>query len=521
MWQTTATVISGEDRSLWTGFFLRGYQSGPMLSRLSFRILYLRNMKQVLVFGNNGTASVLKHFFMQQAPQCQLTVINEFPADEPARKELIGEAALVISLGGAHHQAIAEECIACGTHFITPGRVNEKIMDLRSQIEQRNILFLYEMGFDPGLDHMSALHCINGIRAEGGDIRALHLHSGRLVAAEHDDNPWHHKTTDAQQLVHEGKEGAVYKDKGAVVQLKHEEIFDGARLVEFPGLGFLSWYPVADSMRYVPLYGLAGADTVIRTTLRHPDFIYGWKNVVDLRLTGEYPSYHTGGMSLADFFRLHFDRHGFSGWLEKKMMERFAQTKEILDKLMQFMEVEQEANELASEYPGNILMVDEKGKLENIDLEEVKDKAAAIVAYKMHEANLTLKQLFFLGMDDQETLIGQGMTNPANIMAMALEKKMSLQPGEHDMIVMLHEVEYALHGEKAVLTSSLLIKGNAEHTAADTVSGLILGVTAKLMMTGQISLKGLHIPVLPEIYEPVLKELNRNGIVFEEQRRLL
>ena len=480
-------------------------------------------MKQVLAFGKGGVADVLKDFLSKEAVSYhwQVNMPEYSPADEAARKELIRNADLVISFDPLQHQRIAEDCIECGTHLVTSGRINEKIMNQRSRLDSSNLLFLYEMGFDPGLDHMNALHCINNIREQGGNITGLHSHSGRLVAAEHDDNPWHFKTSDPHQLIQEGKRGAVYKDKGAIVRLNYKDIFDGSRLAEFPGLGFLGWYPVTDSMGYIPLYGLYNTDTVVRTTLRHPDFMYGWKNVADLHLTDASPDYDTEGRSLADFFRIHFEKYGFSGWLEKKMMERFTQTKDILEKLMQFMEVEEQAIEGGKEYPGNILMVDEKGKLENIDLDAVKDKAAAIVAYKMHEANLTLKQLFFLGMDDQETLINKGQCSAADVLTMALKKKISFNPGEHDMAVMMHEIEYELQGERSVLTSSLLVKGTDDHTATDTITGLMLGIAAKLVLTAQINLKGLHIPMSPEIYEPVLSELRRNGIAFEEQRKPL
>ena len=183
------------------------------------------------------------------------------------------------------------------------------------------------------------------------------------------------------------------------------------------------------------------------------------------------------------------------------------------------MEVEQEANEHNKDYRNNILMVDEKGKLENIDLEDVKDKAAATVAYKMHEANLTLKQLFFLGMDDQETMINDGRCSAEDVLTMANNKKMSFSTGEPDLAIMMHELEYQLQGERHILTSSLSIKGNNDHAAADIVTGLMLGITAKLLLTAQINLKGLHIPISPKIYEPVLNELGKNGIMFEEQRK--
>ncbi|HYF29964.1 MAG TPA: saccharopine dehydrogenase C-terminal domain-containing protein [Chitinophagaceae bacterium] len=478
-------------------------------------------MKHVLAFGTGGAVTALRYYFSTDH-QYACTIISEVPSDEAGRQALINNAQLVISMVDAEQQQwIAQDCIQCGRHLVSPAGINEKIMNLRPQVENSNMLFLYEMGFDPGLDHMSALHCINRLRLQGAHIRSVYSHSGRLVLPEHDNNPWHCKTDNAHQLINTGKAGAVYKERDRVHQLKYEEIFNASRLIEFPATGFLSWYPVADSMGYIPLYGLNDVETFIRTNLQHPDFIYGWKNVIDLKLTSEQSMYETDGMTLADFFRVHFDKHGFSGWLEQKMVERFSQTKQILEKLMQFMEVEQAALEGGHGSPDNILMVDEKGKLENIDLGEVKDKAAAMVAYKMHEANLTLKQLFFLGMDDQQTVINKGKCSAAGVLQFALQQKLSLQPHEHDMALMMHEIEYELQGERSVMQSNLLLRGTDHYLAHEMVTGLTLGIAAKLILEGQLRLKGLHIPVLPEIYEPVLNELRRNGVLFmEEQRRV-
>jgi saccharopine dehydrogenase-like NADP-dependent oxidoreductase len=153
-----------------------------------------------------------------------------------------------------------------------------------------------------------------------------------------------------------------------------------------------------------------------------------------------------------------------------------------------------------------------------MNLEEIKVNAAATVAHKMHEANLTLKQLFFLGMDDEETKIDKGFCSAADVMQLALEKKLALQPAEKDMIVMLHEIESEAGGRKSEIRSSLVVKGeNSLRTAMAKTVGLPLGIAAKLILNGTIQVKGLHIPVKKEIYEPVLKELEELGIKFKEE----
>jgi len=151
-------------------------------------------------------------------------------------------------------------------------------------------------------------------------------------------------------------------------------------------------------------------------------------------------------------------------------------------------------------------------------IEEVKDKAAESVAGKMHEANLSMKQLFFLGLDD-ETTINKGLCSAADVLQFILEKKLALQPEDKDMIVMMHEIEYEIDGIKSSVKSSLVLEGeDSIHTAMAKTVGLPLGIAAKLILDNKIKETGLHIPVTPSIYEPVLAELEEHGIVFHEMR---
>lgn len=189
---------------------------------------------------------------------------------------------------------------------------------------------------------------------------------------------------------------------------------------------------------------------------------------------------------------------------------------------MRLMEAEEEANEQGETPIENFMMVSETGDLTNIELDDVKDSAAAVVAAKMHEANLTLKQLFYLGMDDDQTFIDKGKCSAADVLQLALEQKLALDSDDKDMIVMLHEIEYTLGGKKNAIHSSLFVKGdNSLHTAMAKTVGLPLGIAAKLILTGKINMTGIHIPVTSEIYQPVLEELKKYGILFIEKRKIV
>src|SRR5262249_3817441 len=154
------------------------------------------------------------------------------------------------------------------------------------------------------------------------------------------------------------------------------------------------------------------------------------------KLTDETPQYETDGKTLYQLFREHMDKNGFSKWLEQKLHERFDKSKELLESLMKLMEAEQEAVDEGEKFPESFMTADDKGNLETIEIDEVKDRAAAVLAHNMHEANLTLKQLFFIGLDDKETTVNKGLCSAADVLQFALEKKISLRSYDKDMIVM-------------------------------------------------------------------------------------
>jgi saccharopine dehydrogenase-like NADP-dependent oxidoreductase len=126
--------------------------------------------------------------------------------------------------------------------------------------------------------------------------------------------------------------------------------------------------------------------------------------------------------------------------------------------------------------------------------------------------------LFYLGLDDEVTPVNLGTCSAADVLQLALEKKLMLQPQDKDMVVMLHEITYTKDETTYKTTSSFVLKGeDGKHTAMAQTVGLPLAIATKLILNGKINLRGLHIPVNKEIYEPVLKELEMHGIKFAEE----
>jgi saccharopine dehydrogenase-like NADP-dependent oxidoreductase len=500
-------------------------------------------MKHILLFGAGKSATVLIDYLKEisvennyrvtvadgnlevaQAKVGEHSHVQATHADvenEFERHKLVKQADVVISLlPPSLHYLVALDCLEYGKHLLTASYVDNRLKALQPEIESKNLLFLCEMGLDPGIDHMTAMELIHRIKAFGGTITSFKSHCGGLIAPESDTNPWHYKISwNPRNVILAGKSGARYKENGTEVSLTYEELFTNDKLVDVPDLSLLAWYPNRDSLSYIPLYKLEETATFIRTTLRHPDFCFGWKNIVDLKLTDENDVYDTTSLTVADFFKLHFEKHGFSDWLNEMLTTRLSFAKDLMENLLQLIETEEELKEEgrdSDESNESIMLVNEKGELASVEVEDVKDKAAATLAIKMHEANLSLKQLFFLGLDSNE-ILNVGHCTAAEILQHIFETKLALEPTDKDMIVMMHEVAYELDGNMNEVKSTMIVKGeDSVHTAMAKTVGLPLGIAAKLILQEKITERGLHIPTSAAFYIPVLAELENHGIYFTE-----
>ncbi|MBS1731166.1 MAG: saccharopine dehydrogenase NADP-binding domain-containing protein [Bacteroidetes bacterium] len=385
--------------------------------------------------------------------------------DTHARQALVQSATIVISmLPHAMHYLVAQDCVLFSKHLLTASYIDEKIREMENQIQENGLIFLCEMGLDPGIDHMSAMKILDAIKKEQGEITSFKSHCGGLVAPESDDNPWHYKISwNPRNIVLAGKAGAIYIENGQEKSCSYQEVFSGNSHVKINAEMDLAYYPNRDSLSYISLYQLHEAQTFVRTTLRYPEFINGWKYIVALRFTDEQLMHDTTKMTIAGFFRIHLEQFGFSN-------PDFPFTKK--------------------------------------DFETGNDNPET--------QSLFVKQMEFLGLHDQQN-IGKGYCSAADIFQFILENKLKLNSEDKDMIVMLHEIEYNIHDKSKKIHSCLVVKGeNSIHTAMAKTVGLPLGIAATLILENKLNLTGLHIPILPEIYNPVLERLEEEGIQFHE-----
>jgi saccharopine dehydrogenase-like NADP-dependent oxidoreductase len=388
--------------------------------------------------------------------------LNVTDADQ--RRILIEGASIVISLlPPSLHSIVAKDCVAIGRNLLTASYVDEAIKNLEAEIKSKELLFLCEMGLDPGIDHMSAMQLIDTIKANGGNITSFQSHCGGLVAPESDTNPWHYKISwNPRNIVMAGQAGAAYKENNVTVQKNYSQVFENCKELMVENLPALAWYPNRDSLSYIPIYHLQEAATFIRTTLRYADFCKGWDVIVDLDLTNETDKAQIGHCKT------------FHDWFTAKLKQ--VEGKEL--SLPMYLELYvQESN---------------------------------------HEK--IVKQFSFLELDTDE-LLPANVQSSADILQYRVERKLALQATDKDMIVMLHEIEYIHNHQPRKIESTLVVKGeDSIRTAMAKTVGLPLGIAAKLILQEKIKLKGLHIPTHKEIYTLVLEELKANGIEFTENQ---
>lgn len=428
--------------------------------------------------------------------------------DSEKRKTLVAMADLVISmLPPAFHILVAEDCLQYNKHLLTASYIDEDIKQKASEIQQKGLLFLYEMGLDPGIDHMSAMDLIDRIKHSGGSINSFKSHCGGLVSPESDNNPWHYKVSwNTRNIVLAGKSGAIFKENGQEINLGYEQVFTNNRSVKLVSGETFGYYPNRNSLTYMAEYGLEDTATFIRTTLRHPDFITGWKSLVDLKLTDESVVYNTDHLTFAEFFVLHSKKFGLSNWLHKqlstslRLAKDIGKTMAITSKLGETRNNDDRIVMGSGQIPSSTKFDDKAGLPEN----------------EPEQEGAILRQLIYLGFDSND-LINAGKKTAAEILQIMLEKKLALQPNDKDLVVMVHEIGYTHGDDNYLITSELKqIGNNANETAMAKTVGLPLGIAARMILEGKITTIGLQRPTIKHIYEPVLNALKLHQVIFSE-----
>lgn len=375
-------------------------------------------------------------------------------------ENLISKATLVISMLPAFlHIEIAKNCIAAKKNLITPSYISPEMETLKSDVEKSGLLFLNEMGLDPGIDHLSACEMIHAVQQKGGSIKSFKSHCGGLVAQESNDNPWGYKFSWNPRnvvLAGQGNDFIKWKENGRIQYLPYHRLFASSENIDFESEQLES-YPNRDSLIFIEPYGLQQAQTVYRGTLRYRNFSESWNLLVQLGLCNNHTE-----IELSE------------GETKASFLTKFVQG----------------TNELNLEH--------QTAKILKVDLKSI-----------------SFQNLKWLGLFSNEKIILSGKHTPAAILQSILEEKWKLKEGDKDRVVMIHEMIYQHEEMQYKATAILDIKGNERHTAMAETVGLPIAIAARMMLKNQIKTIGVIRPVIKEIYEPVLAELSILGISFK------
>ncbi len=442
-----------------------------------------RNMKKVALIGAGRSSSSLIKFLISNLEKENFTLtiadreighlsdivdnatgVEEMVFDvfeQEAREKLVKESDLIISMLPARfHIMIAKDCVSFKRNMITASYITDEMKALDEDAKNAGVMLLNEMGVDPGIDHMSAMRIIDNLRSKNAHFLQFESFTGGLVAPESDNNPWGYKFTwNPRNVVVAGQGGAVkFIQEGLYKFIPYHMLFRRTEMMDVEGFGRFEGYANRDSLSYRSLYGLQNIPTMYRGTLRRPGFCKAWDVFVKLGVTDD--SY-----TLEDS-----DKLTHRSFINKFLAYNPNDSVEL--KLMHYLKIDQDS--------------------------DIMDK------------------LTWLGIFSNEEVSLKNAT-PAQVLEQILMKKWKLNPNDKDMIVMVHKFGYEIDGKQELLTSSMVSIGDDQtYTAMAKTVGLPVGIASLLMLNGSLSKPGVHLPTTPDIYNPVLDELEKFGICFTE-----
>lgn len=424
---------------------------------IDYMLKHAKNRWTVLVMDSNEE---LIHEKLNNHANGRAAVVDIL--NESERQKYVRQADIVLSLMPPDlHILLAQDCLKFRKNLITSSYASDAMRAMDLDVRKAGLMFMCEMGLDPGIDHMSAASIIQGVHRIAGVVTAFRSSCGGLVAPESDDNPWQYKIAwNPKNIVTAGKDGAAWLENGKLNEIGYDEVFERAKKIKIDPLGVLASYPNRDSLKYKDIYQIEEVKTLVRSTLRYPSFVKGWDFIIKAGLTD--------GRDKIDAEEL-----TYAGWVAVK-----------------------------AGLPDNNELVDNFKEKFQVDAK-------------------SMKMLEWLRIFEPKLINGENGVSSASVLQDLLERRWKMRTIDKDMVVMQHQVEYERKGQMNKVTSTMITVGeNKVFSAMAKTVGLPMGILARKILTKEIStesLLGVHIPVMAEVFNPVLKELAKNGIEFVEQ----
>lgn len=404
----------------------------------------------------NAQAKINNH---PNATAVQLDVFNE-----EQRVEAIQNADIVISMLPARfHIEVAKDCVTYGKHMVTASYISKEMQALDEAAKEKGLVFMNEIGLDPGIDHMSAMQIIDRIHDHGAKMLLFESFCGGLVAPESDTNLWNYKFTwNPRNVVLAGQGGAaMFRQENTYKYIPYHKLFRRTEFLDIEGHGKFEAYANRDSLSYTNVYGLDDIPTMYRGTIRKVGFSRAWNAFVQLGMTDDtYTIEDSENMSYRDFTNL-FLAYSPSDSVELKFRS--------------YLKIDQD--------------------------------------------DIMWDKFLELDLFDPTKRVELKNATPAQILQKILSEKWTLEADDKDMIVMHHKFGYQYKEEKRQIESSMVIKGDDQtYTAMAKTVGLPVAMATVRILNGEITTPGVQLPITKEVYEPILKELEDYGITFVEKK---
>lgn len=443
-----------------------------------------KRMRKILIIGAGRSASSLIKYLLEKSNQENLHVTigdlslelaqrktNNHPNATPIaldinnieqRQTEIQKADLVISMLPAHmHIDVAKDCITYKKNMVTASYISDAMQALDEEVKANGLVFMNEIGLDPGIDHMSAMKVIDEIRENGGKMILFESFCGGLVAPESDNNLWNYKFTWApRNVVLAGQGGAAkFIQEGKYKYIPYHKLFRRTEFLHVEDYGKFEAYANRDSLKYRSVYGLDDILTLYRGTIRRVGYSKAWNMFVQLGMTDDtYAMENSENMSYRDFINAFLPYHPTDSVEIKTRLQLGIEQDDIMwDKLLE------------------------------LDLFNANKK------------------------------VGLKNATPAQILEHILSKSWALQPEDKDMIVMYHKFGFEINGTQKQIDSKMVCIGDDQtYTAMAKTVGLPVAMAAIQILNGKIKTHGVQLPIKKEVYEPILKELEEYGVIFKE-----
>ena len=442
-------------------------------------------MRNILVIGSGKSSSYLIKYFLDKAeaenlhitvgdintknankligksPHANAIVLDVF--DKETRSQAIKNADIVVSMLPARfHIEVAKDCITYHKHMVTASYVSKEMQALDNNAKAKGLVFMNEIGVDPGIDHMSAMQVIDRIRDKGGDIILFESFTGGLVAPESDNNLWNYKFTwNPRNVVVAGQGGAAkFLQEGTYKYIPYHRLFRRTEFLEIEGYGRFEAYANRDSLKYQSVYGLDDTRTLYRGTMRRVGFSRAWNVFVQLGMTEDgYSIDDSENMSYRDFVNSFLP---------------YSPTDSVELKFRHALKIDQDD----------------------------------IVWDKFQE----------LDIFNPNKMVGLKKASPAQILQKILEDSWTLAQEDKDMIVMYHKFGYKLDGKMYQIDATMVSKGDDQtYTAMAKTVGLPVAMATMAILNEKITTPGVQMPLNKEVYDPILEELEDYGIKFTEK----